>query len=364
MQITYLWLTMGPYHVARMNAISEIIGSKNLTVIEICSKDDHDWDLQHYEKKFNYHCIFKDEILNEKSLDKSIILLKEWFLKNDSQIVVNACGYFNWSLRQLLAEHKRRFEKLILWSETTAIDNPNPWYKKLLKKFMTSIYDGAIVAGNRHKEFMKTLGFRDSQIKIVGNVVDNSIFKPVFDVYERKKTILFVGRLLKIKNVKTLLQAFESISHEFKEWKLHIVGKGPEENEIKKWIIDHHLQNSVELLGSKQPQDLISLYQSSGLFVLPSYSEPWGLVVNEAMASGMPCVISKQCGSAEIVENLKSAYLFDAMNVMELKEILRTLIQKPEIRGELSKNGYQVISAFTPQAYAKNVIDFFIKITK
>jgi glycosyltransferase involved in cell wall biosynthesis len=353
---------MGPYHIARMNAIAEIVGSSNLTVIEICPKDDHDWDISKYEKKFNYQCILKNETLDKFSLNKAIKPLRAWFADNQTDIVINACGYFHLGLRQILKTTKKKLNLLILWSETTEIDNPNPWYKKRIKKFMTSIYDGAIVAGNRHKVFLQSIGFIDVRIEVVGNVVNNAIFKPEFELNNRNNSILFVGRLLKIKNVTTLINAFSLIKKQFPDWKLKIVGSGPEQTRIEQQILNLKLDSSVELLGLRQPDELIQLYRSEGIFVLPSYSEPWGLVVNEAMASGMPCVLSHQCGSSEMIENYKSAVLFDATKIEELADSLKIVMDNQQLRTALSKEGYKVVSGFTPETYAKLVTAFLIRL--
>jgi len=351
---------MGPYHIARMNAISSIIGKENLRVIELCSQDDHSWDLKNYVRNFNYLCCLQNEILNQKSIKKASFLIEKYLSDSYSEIVINGCGYFDSTLFNLLKRNKKYYAKLILWSESTLHDNPNPWYKILAKKYLTHIYDGGIVAGNTHSQLLEKIGFKKDSIAVVGNVVDNSSFNSS-EIIERKN-FLFVGRLLSIKNVDFLIKAFGEFNLLVKDWKLTIVGDGPERSTLEKLVIDLNLKNSVTILGILQPDDLIEEYQKHAVFILPSLSEPWGLVVNEAIASNLPVIVSANCGVAEVFENGKNGIVFNPYDKYGLVQAMLKLYKSTELRTSLAKEAVKVLDDLNPQKYAEKSILHFQKL--
>lgn len=348
---------MGPYHISRMNAIASELGDANVTVLEICSKDDHDWNLKGFSKKFNYVNVLGDETLSTNSLKKAKPILSEFFKDNHFDIIVNGCGYFDFSLRSVLNKRKKN-QKLVLWSESTIQDNSNTWLKKLVKMYANSIYDGAIVAGNRHKEFLKEIGFKNKPIGIVGNVVDNEFYKRTEQIHGNNQ-FLFVGRFLSIKNISKLITAFQLINDQIPDWKLKLVGDGPDRSKVENQIINNHLSDKVFISGLLDPNALKSVYEESDVFILPSYSEPWGLVTNEALASKLPVIISKQSGASEILTHAENGFIFDAYDEVELSQLMLTLAKNEELRIKIGERGYQLIQQFSPENYAKHSISLF-----
>jgi len=359
MKITYLWLTMGPYHIARMNAIASIIGKDNLRVIELCSRDDHSWELNDYVRNFNYLCCLPNETLNNNSLQKASSLIENYLSESFSDVVVNGCGYFDATLFNVLKKSKIYYSKLILWSESTLLDNPNPWYKILAKKYYTHIYDGGIVAGLSHSQLLEKIGFNKQSIAVVGNVVDNLSFRSI-ENYDRKD-FLFVGRLLSIKNVNFLIKAFKEFNKEVTDWKLTIVGDGPERQKLEKLILELNLSNSVKILGLLQPFELIQEYKKHAVFILPSLSEPWGLVVNEAIASNLPVIVSSNCGVAEVFEDGRNGLVFNPNDKNKLVQSMLKLYMSLELRTSLAKEANKVLDELNPEKYAEKSILHFQK---
>src|SRR5206468_3929765 len=117
------------------------------------------------------------------------------------------------------------------------------------------------------------------------------------------------------KNLSRLIRAYHLYREQdtVEPWDLVLVGGGPEEISLRRQVNESALKG-VWFAGTRQIDDLPIYYALAKCFVLPSVSEPWGLVVNEAMASGLPVLVSDRCGSAELVQNGNNGFVFDPLD--------------------------------------------------
>ncbi|MBK6978805.1 MAG: glycosyltransferase family 4 protein [Cytophagaceae bacterium] len=176
----------------------------------------------------------------------------------------------------------------------------------------------------------------------------------------RKFNFIFVGRLIKFKNIDNLLAAYNEINSH--DWGLLILGNGSEEDKLKKYISDNQLEG-VCFIDGKQWFEIPEFMALADVFILPSFSEPWGLVVNEAMACGMPVLVSERCGSAAdlVIEN-ENGYTFDPFDVKEMASKMNEFVVKPEIIGQFGLKSKQIIQNFSPEKVASNMMDGFKKV--
>jgi glycosyltransferase involved in cell wall biosynthesis len=136
---------------------------------------------------------------------------------------------------------------------------------------------------------------------------------------------LFVGRLIPEKSLPALLAAYgkyvSAIGPESDPWNLIICGSGPEEEKLKEGIqnLPEHAQKKIMLHGYIKQPEIIDFFSFASCFVLPSVSESWGLVINEAMACGLPAIVSNRCGCAKdlVIEN-ETGWSIDPDNVDDL----------------------------------------------
>jgi glycosyltransferase involved in cell wall biosynthesis len=117
-------------------------------------------------------------------------------------------------------------------------------------------------------------------------------------------------------------------------------------------IADH-----VQFAGLKPARETTTYFAFAECFVLPSSREPWGLVVNEAMASGLPVIVSDRCGCAEdLVANGTNGYLFDPANDEELSRRLLAMSAAPESqRKQMGRKSLEIIDGYSPRHWAEEV---------
>ena len=132
----------------------------------------------------------------------------------------------------------------------------------------------------------------EDRIFLMPMMVNNKKFYCDNKVYPKPFTFLYVGRLLKHKNVEALIQQF-NIKFSEKDAVLKIVGDGRQ----GEYLIDKYTSEKVIFKGKKFNKELITEYLSASCFVSPSLFEPWGLVVNEALSSGLPVIANEEVGA-------------------------------------------------------------------
>jgi glycosyltransferase involved in cell wall biosynthesis len=144
-------------------------------------------------------------------------------------------------------------------------------------------------------------GFKENQLFYGIDVVDNEFWQRPILSEQHSNYFLFVGRLIQVKNLLFLLKAYTRYRQEVQNpYDLFIVGDGVERDRICQYIKQTNLEG-VKLVPFLQQIDLISIYRNARAFILPSIQETWGLVINEAMASGLPIISSTKCGATSIL---------------------------------------------------------------
>jgi glycosyltransferase involved in cell wall biosynthesis len=165
--------------------------------------------------------------------------------------------------------------------------------------FLKPSIDSFLVAGDRQAYFAKKLGYDSVFYGLYSAEVDE--FKTVKPLRDRNPSFLFIGRLSAEKGVKELIDAYLMYRQQCPfPWDLRIAGTG----KLKSLLNDIP---GVKAYGFVQPADLPKLMQNAKTFILPSKWEPWGVVIHEAAAAGLPIICTYQCGAV-------TAYVRDGIN--------------------------------------------------
>jgi glycosyltransferase involved in cell wall biosynthesis len=142
-----------------------------------------------------------------------------------------------------------------------------------------------------------------------------------------------------------------------KPWELVLLGDGPLRADLCRLISDLSLQNCVHLPGFKQYADLPTYYGLASAFIHASTTEQWGLVVNEAMASGLPVLVSNRCGCApDLVHEGVNGFTFDPYNVEELAQLmLKISVFQPFSLSAFGEASRRIISEWGPERFASGL---------
>ncbi|MGD1094128.1 MAG: glycosyltransferase family 4 protein [Bryobacteraceae bacterium] len=363
LNVAWHWFVMGPYHFARMRALGEVPGV-NLTVIESCARDDHGW----VRATDGVNLLTLDStVLSNNVLERTTAALRQALNKCRPDIII-ASGYAEPHSLRVMVEHRaaRPNCRLLMWSESTAVDHPRDWLRERFKGLFVSMFDGALVAGTPHERYLAHLGMPVSRIGVVGNCVENDHFASGLTPHQPKGAglrirnyFLFVGRFIAEKNLFRLIHAYEKYQHRAgkEAWSLVLVGTGPLEPQLRAEVGRRRIRGVI-FAGLRQVNELPGYYARASCFVLPSLSEPWGLVVNEAMASGVPVLVSDRCGcAADLIKQGENGFTFDPEDVPGLADVMTKVSTWSADLPALGKRGQEIIAGFTPRLFAQRTAE-------
>jgi glycosyltransferase involved in cell wall biosynthesis len=308
---------------------------------------------------------------------------------------------------------KRNDAKAIVMSETRAADGRRVWWKEWVKSRIVRRFDAALCGGESHKRYLVQLGMPEERIANGYNVVDNQFFGKIRNAKwgmpsgkeERVFSFQFSGKLetylpelpyfmasnrfVERKNLGRLLEAykiFQDSVFRIKRgektgvWPLVLLGEGGMCGNLEARCAELGFQvfrtqdsvfssagrgdsklNSYKLktpagggcvvfAGFRQIGELPSFYAGAGAFVHPALEEPWGLVINEAMASGLPVLSSRNVGAAEeLVVEGRTGFLFDPGDVNSIAESLFKMFSMSEAaRHKMGVEGREMLERKVP----------------
>jgi glycosyltransferase involved in cell wall biosynthesis len=214
-------------------------------------------------------------------------------------------------------------------------------FRETVRKFLIDKIDGLIVlnreVGNWYSKNY-TLKLPPVFFPIVANdeIFRNALTKaiPLSNQYineyqlKDKKVIMFVGRLVEVKGLERLVEAFSRIAGNNKDTRLVLVGQGPKLQELQELCNKYQIQEQVHFTGFFEGHDLMGWYNIGQVFVLPSHSEAFGAVVNEALLAGQYVLCSSRAGASEIVRKDVNGDVFDPYDIPNLSELMQEYINK------------------------------------
>ncbi|MEI8343123.1 MAG: glycosyltransferase family 1 protein, partial [Verrucomicrobiota bacterium] len=182
-------------------------------------------------------------------------------------------------------------------------------------------------------------GIDPGKIKILPRGLDTTLYHPSkrvekirksFGATNREPVLLYVGRVSKEKDLDLLAAAFRKLRTRSPQPRLVIVGDGPYLKELRKSLPEAHFTGY--LCGA----DLAGAFASADIFTFPSTTDTFGNVVLEAMASGLPCVVSDSGGPRELVREGETGFVTRSLDVESFSGAIQRLVEDPELRSTMS----------------------------
>ncbi len=285
--------------------------------------------------------------------------------------VLTITGYYDWAQVLLLVYAKARGKKVVISVESSQMDRQRSKAKEFIKRVILRLTDGFFCFGTSSVNYLITLGVPSHKIAVRrAAVVDNTRISQRYDKArktpgfrpEGRRNFIYVGRLAPEKNLLMLLEAFKVAirNDRMVGWGLILVGDGPERVPLEEFVIKNELNKLVQFTGGVGWQAVPDYLAQADVLILPSFSEPWGLVVNEALVCGMPVIVSHKCGcAADLVSSGENGFLFDPADQRALMDAMRYYANYP---AEIIRHGAvseRIIAPFSPAQVASEMVEYY-----
>jgi glycosyltransferase involved in cell wall biosynthesis len=371
------WPSFGPYHVARIQATANYLANQGwrLAALEIFAskQDDSLWERAEGTGRFECHTLFP--ALPAGKISKRNLLRRMWSYLDEHQpraVAIN--GYSSWDAWFLLAWCRTRGAFPILMSDSKWDDAPRKILFEKAKKRLVGLYGAALCAGTAQRAYLESLGMSPNKIFDGYDVVDNQFFSEQSDLVRRspdsfrrlpgledpRPYFLASARFIPRKNFLTLLRAYAFYREECRSagreaWRLVLLGDGPQRAAIAQEIQTLNLQNDVVLAGVHAFRHLPVYYGLASAFIHPPLQDQWGLVVNEAMASGLAVLVSRGAGcAADLVEDGVEGFLFDPQDAACLSRMMNRISSGQVDLQKMGAAARQKISGWGVERFAQH----------
>ncbi|MBT8038323.1 MAG: glycosyltransferase family 4 protein [Verrucomicrobiae bacterium] len=405
MKVAIHFARFGPYHLARISAAAEVLGSEgwNVVGLETGGADEtYAWNEEFGEQRWERMTVFPGEAAER--LDKSRVragMMQS--LDNLKPDAVAIAGWGSVDARACLDWCKKNHAQAIVMSETREADGVRVWWKEWIKSRIIGKFDSALVGAASHRDYLVKLGMPAEKIQLGYNVVDNEYFaeeclkvgrsevggrRSEVEGLKVGKYFLASNRFIDRKNLTRLIEAYAQFSlNQLRTrnqdlrppWNLCLLGDGELKSqlikqcenlglkvlecapweELPKSAISHQPSVTVYFPSFRQIEELPRFYAHAGCFVHPALEEPWGLVLNEAMACGLPVLSGSNVGAAEeLIDEGVNGWTFNAVDVDEVAECLNKIVGMSEVEWlNMSKQSLRILEERCPtRAFGEGLV--------
>ncbi|MFN8348222.1 MAG: glycosyltransferase family 4 protein [Spirosomataceae bacterium] len=318
-----------------------------------------------FKYDYNYEVLFNTSLDQVPLWPRTKALLKK--TRDYKPDVLNLTGWYDPAQWVLLFYAKLSGIKIVISNESNVRDYVRMGLKERFKQALLAMADGFFCFGKSSGDYLKKLGVESSQIFTEkAAVVDNSVILNRYrETVVQKETLkkqkgwarynfIFVGRLIAPKNLPLLIDAFAEISKLTSDWGLIFLGEGEEKEEL--------MQRAQTLTNVKfeagVPWFEVADYMTlADVLVLPSYLEPWGLIVNEAMICGLPVLVSERAGCIEdLVQVGQNGFTFDPYQKEDLVAKMRYFVKNTGELDRMGKNSQRIVAPFDSEKVAREML--------
>jgi glycosyltransferase involved in cell wall biosynthesis len=341
MRVVVLFDNFGPYHLARLDGVNKVVSILGIEVAGISRE--YAWDPGEESGNFRIVRLLKGATVDSVSKRELCERLSSALGKASPQAVFVP----GWSSRAAMASIewcRTNSVPALMMSESTEWDEPRVSWKEWTKRRIVGMCSAALVGGRPHADYMAKLGMTPDRVFLGYDAVDNEYFTRGAAESRKQKAAIRVkyglpenyflasARFIEKKNLPRLLQAYafyrrrtesQKTRNTTPPWDLVLLGDGELRPKLEALRASLGLNGCVHMPGFKQYPDLPAYYGLASCFVHASTTEQWGLVVNEAMASGLPVTVSNRCGCAvDLVQDGVNGFTFDPHSVEQLAHLM------------------------------------------
>jgi 1,2-diacylglycerol 3-alpha-glucosyltransferase len=367
---------LGPYHWARLQAAA---GLFRVVAIETCAiTREYQWERIDEPRAFDRVTLF-DDVSEGRNLKCGLLrqkLAKALFEVDPAVAMIPGWGTpaslvaLEWCLQNQ--------RPAVVMSESNAFDEKRYTLTELIKRIVVSSFSAGLAGGQLQREYLVTLGLPPNRVFTGYDVVDNEYFRrKAEEVRGRRSEVrqkyglpenyfLASARFIEKKNLPMLIRAYARYrwladsredgqrTTDNRPWDLVLLGDGPLKTDLYRLISNLRLHGHVHVPGFIQYRELPTYYALANAFVHASTTEQWGLVVNEAMATGLPVIVSNRCGCVpDLVAEGKNGFTFNPESVEDLSKLMVDMSRLSErCLEEMREESRRIVAGFTPAHFA------------
>ena len=369
-RLTIITEIISPYRIPLFNALTRR-EDVDLHVVFLAETDAalREWKVYKEEIQFSYEVLPSWRV---RIAGYSLLLnRKVGQAMASARPEVILCGGYNYVASwRALAWARRRGVPFFLWSESNLHDmRPGRAWIEWCKRRFLARCSGFVVPGREAKEYLLSLGMKESGIFVAVNAVDNNLFAAAAksarvragelreDLRLPLRYFLFVGRLVPEKGVFELLSAYAKLNGALREQiGLVFAGDGISHEALEKQS-KSIAPGTIRFTGFAQREQLAKFYALAEVLVLPTYTDTWGLVVNEAMASGLPIILSEAAGcAADLVLEGKNGQIIAPRDVASLSAAMERFAIDKELGREMGIESCRRIGEYSPENWAEGIV--------
>jgi len=344
------WAQFGAYHADRCAAVAaELDSHYDVVGMETASTSfTYGWERPSLDSKYKLLTIKQNDVAEAVSLRSELVGLLRLILREKINVMFFA-GYERPAVFLAAICCRLVAIKPYLFLDSKFDDKPRTIFLEFFKSLLLLPYCGALVSGPSAASYLRFLGFRARPIALGYDTVSVERMRRLADgeantLYDAR-TFLVVARLVPKKNIETILSAYAA----YREGgggnrKLVICGSGPLEAKLRDKVFALGIDRFVEFRGFCSQEQVASAMLTALVLLLPSTEEQWGLVVNEALAFGLPIIISSSAGAGEVlVKAFINGYRLDPRDVEQWSSAMLEM-DKDEKRWVSFANGSRALA--------------------
>lgn len=341
-----------PYRIPLFNELNSQMNERGWELFVIFSSSGYkrrNFKIDYTEFNFNYtildgglHSIGAD---NEKTYFFYKGLWKTLKAEKPECIIVSG---FSPASIQVALRSKLKGTPYVIWSGSIDKENRNTsWHRKVMRKFLIKHASSFVAYGSLAKKYLQNAGARSENICIGINTVDTKYFSSktlefraaAVDSKTAIFTFTYIGYLVPRKNVHRVLEAAVILLKKRKDFKIRIIGDGVSKSSLEEECRKNHLENNIEFAGYIQKSELPEYLAKSQVVLFQTDFDIWGLVLNEAMAAGVPCMASKNAGATyDLIEDGKNGLITDFEDTFKTAEQMEWMMNNSSSILEMGKN--------------------------
>lgn len=360
---------ISPYRIPLFNALAEH-PDVDLQVIFLSETDPElrRWEIYRQELRFSYQVLHSWR----KRIGKYNALLNfgvRRALERARPDVILCGGYSYIASWQALYWARKQKVAFLLWSESNLQDLRRSHRPiEFLKKQFLQRCNGFVVPGKSALEYLTAHRVKEKNIFTTPNAVDNELFASAAGNARRNaaalrrelalpdRYFLFVGRLVREKGVFDLLAAYSNLEEKLRvDVGLVFVGDGNCRRQLEQRAISIS-PGTIKFAGFVQREQLGAYYGLADLLILPTYTDTWGMVVNEAMACGLPVIVSQAAGcAADLVRENWNGMLVTPRDIPSIERTIGGLALQPDLCKTMGTRSREDIRSYSPKVWSSSV---------